>query len=269
MVIFPHPVIATSVDPIPGWCPSAYGLNGLLTCVAFGFIRIQRFVCAVNVDVICADFVVNSTLAIMWDVCKAKSSIYEIPHPKIFHLTSGTHNPIPTGQFLSYLRHVGHDLAPWSTIWYPFIYTLIGDCEFKLLHVPLTLVPAWLYDRCFGQSLVPGATMVQLFRRAESYLNRTRRFLRRSGATFTNQNVLAVYDRMTDFDRETRFPSDVRQLNWQQYIFEYALGARLYMLREPFETVKTAARRRRHLRGFGVVAALAVSLYVYAARWMV
>lgn len=267
-------VIATSIDPIPGWCPNPYGLNGLLTAIAFGFVRIQRLVCQHNLDVICADFVVNSTLAIIWDVCKAKSSVYEIPRPKIYHLTSGTHNPIDTGLFLSHLRHVGHELATWRTIWWPFTYTLIGDLEVKWLHVPLTLLPAWLLDWNESQRHAatfstdgdgPQSSVLQLFRQIENNLNRTRRFLRNQ-PTFEVYNVLAVYDRMTDFDRERRYPCDVRQLNWKQYLFEYALGARLYMMREPFETVRTAVRRRRTLRSFGVVGAVALTAWLYGAR---
>lgn len=251
-----------------------------MAAVAFGLVRIQRIACSRNVDVICADFVVNSMLAIMWDVCKAKSSVYEIPRPKIYNLTSGTLNPIDAGLFLSHLRHVGHDLATWRTIWWPFTYTLLADWEFKWLHVPLTLWPAWLLDRYVGQRQAAALTdphtssrppsgdaVQQLFRRLEAYLNRTRRFLRVQ-PTFEMNNVLAVYDRMTDFDRETRFPCDVRLLNWKQYLFEYALGARLYMMREPFETVKTAVRRRRTLRSFGVVGAVALTVWVYGARLM-
>lgn len=110
--------------------------------------------------------------------------------------------------------------------------------------------------------------MLQLFRRLESYAVHAGRFLRGPTvrATFENANVLAVYDRMTDFDRETRFPCDVRQLNWKQYIYEYALGARLYIMREPFETVRTAVGRRRRLRVFGLMGAAAMAAYVYGMR---
>lgn len=61
-------VISTSEDPIPGWCTNIFGLNGILTGAAFGFIRCLQNTANIDVDVICADFVVNSTMAIIWDV---------------------------------------------------------------------------------------------------------------------------------------------------------------------------------------------------------
>lgn len=51
---------------------------------------------------------------------------------------------------------------------------------------------------------------------------------------------------MTDYDRNL-FPSDIRNLNWKQYIYEYALGARLYLIKDPFETMKLAHKRQGKL----------------------
>lgn len=47
---------------------------------------------------------------------------------------------------------------------------------------------------------------------------------------------------MTDYDK-ILFPNDISSMNWRQYIYEYALGARLYMQNEPFETIQPAKHR--------------------------
>ena len=59
--------MSTSEDPIPGWSRDLFGLNGILAGVSFGFVRCIRFGKNDKIDVVCADFVTNSTLAIIWD----------------------------------------------------------------------------------------------------------------------------------------------------------------------------------------------------------
>lgn len=44
-----------------------YGLNGMLVACGLGFLRIMVFDRDLRGDVICADFVTNSTFAAMWD----------------------------------------------------------------------------------------------------------------------------------------------------------------------------------------------------------
>lgn len=67
---------------------------------------------------------------------------------------------------------------------------------------------------------------------------------------------------MTEFDK-TRFPSDVRQLNWKQYIYEFALGARLYLVKEEFETVIPKVHRNTTMRDFSIVGVMLVTLILY------
>lgn len=87
-------VISTHEDPIPAWCnvssllriiqqlcnldgsfliflsvfpQNIYGLNGMLVACGLGFLRIMVFDRDLKGDVVCADFVTNSTLAAIWD----------------------------------------------------------------------------------------------------------------------------------------------------------------------------------------------------------
>lgn len=52
---------------------------------------------------------------------------------------------------------------------------------------------------------------------------------------------------MTDYDQGL-FPNDISSMNWRQYIYEYALGARLYMKNEPFESIQSAKDRHEVLK---------------------
>lgn len=50
-----------------------YGLNGMLVACGLGFLRIMLFDRSLKGEIICADFVTNSTLAATWDRCNQLS----------------------------------------------------------------------------------------------------------------------------------------------------------------------------------------------------
>lgn len=60
-------VIATHDDPIPAYCTNYFGLNGVLAAVGAGLSRIVLGNVNNVANIVCADFVVNSTMAIVWD----------------------------------------------------------------------------------------------------------------------------------------------------------------------------------------------------------
>ncbi|KAG4076705.1 hypothetical protein HA402_001992 [Bradysia odoriphaga] len=67
VLIRPSIIIATHEDPIPAWCNNTYGLNGFLVACGLGFIRIMHYSNKTETNIICADFVTNATLAIVWN----------------------------------------------------------------------------------------------------------------------------------------------------------------------------------------------------------
>lgn len=60
-------VIATHEDPIPAWCNNTYGLNGFMVACGLGFMRIMQYENETESNIICADFVTNATLAVIWN----------------------------------------------------------------------------------------------------------------------------------------------------------------------------------------------------------
>lgn len=59
-------VISTNCDPIPGWINNIYGLTGVLLASGLGFVRVLPYNEKKLGDFVCADFVINSTLAATW-----------------------------------------------------------------------------------------------------------------------------------------------------------------------------------------------------------
>lgn len=65
-------MIATFSDPIPGYCTNYFGLNGVLAACGLGIVRTVYGNINFVANVVCADFVVNGTLAIAWDTLRNK-----------------------------------------------------------------------------------------------------------------------------------------------------------------------------------------------------
>lgn len=61
---------------------------GLCVGIGVGFLRHLHVTNDFIIDIICADFVVNTTLAAMWVVVEKHASIQRIPDPEVFHATS-------------------------------------------------------------------------------------------------------------------------------------------------------------------------------------
>lgn len=66
VVVRPSIIMMTYEDPIPGWLNNLYGINGVFTGVGMGVLRILYIDNRKRADIIPADIVVNSSLAVIW-----------------------------------------------------------------------------------------------------------------------------------------------------------------------------------------------------------
>lgn len=70
IVILLNLVITTLYEPIPGWCSSAQGPIGSTVLLLAGVLRTAPVSLSAPMDLVCADCVVNSTMAVAWDINK-------------------------------------------------------------------------------------------------------------------------------------------------------------------------------------------------------
>jgi fatty acyl-CoA reductase len=59
---------------------------------------------------------------------------------------------------------------------------------------------------------------------------------------FTNGNVKRLWDRTNDGDRKL-FPFDIRLVKWDRYYSNFLKGIRIYLLKDPLNTVPEARIR--------------------------
>ncbi|XP_037040570.1 fatty acyl-CoA reductase wat-like isoform X2 [Bradysia coprophila] len=74
VVTRPSIVMSTYEEPIPGWANNVYGINGITIGSGYGFIKVVPSGPNSRTNVICADIVVNGTLAAIWSKANEKRS---------------------------------------------------------------------------------------------------------------------------------------------------------------------------------------------------
>lgn len=59
------------------------------------------------------------------------------------------------------------------------------------------------------------------------------------GWTFKAQKVLTLWDALSESDKQ-EFNFDVRQMDWDRYLFDYLMGMKTYLLQEKLEDLPKA-----------------------------
>lgn len=81
-------MVSTYQDPIAGWTNNITGINGLCVGIGVGFLRHLHVSNDFVIDIICADFVINTTLAAIWTASDKMKETKQIPPPEVYHVTS-------------------------------------------------------------------------------------------------------------------------------------------------------------------------------------
>lgn len=81
-------VVSTYQDPICGWTNNITGVNGLCCGIGVGFLRHLHVSDDFVIDIICADFVCNTTLAAIRLTAEHFEETNKVPEPEVYHATS-------------------------------------------------------------------------------------------------------------------------------------------------------------------------------------
>lgn len=95
-------VISTYADPIPAWSNSYGGMNGVTAGIGSGLLR-NLFWKNIQLNIVCADFVTNGSLAIAWHT--AKEYHKSVLVPKIYHINRYPDPTLFFGTFTLALLH--------------------------------------------------------------------------------------------------------------------------------------------------------------------
>ncbi|XP_049982449.1 fatty acyl-CoA reductase 2 isoform X1 [Alexandromys fortis] len=254
-IIRPSIVGATWQEPFPGWVDNLNGPSGIIIATGKGFLRSIKATPMAVADVIPVDTVVNLTIAVGWytAVHRPKSTL-------IYHSTSGNFNPCnwyKMGlQVLATIEKIPFE----SAFRRPNADFTTNNFTTYYWNTVSHRAPAIIYDfflRLTGRK----PRMMKLMNRLLRTISMLEYFINHSWEWSTNNTEMLLSELSPEDQRVFNF--DVRQLNWLEYIENYVLGVKKYLLKEDLAGIPKARQHLKRLRNIHYLFNTALFLIIW------
>ncbi|KAF3420318.1 hypothetical protein E2986_00769 [Frieseomelitta varia] len=243
----PAIVISTYREPIRGWIDNLYGPTGVAAGAGTGVLRSIHCDGSIQANVVPGDLTVNALIACAWDIANRRKSATtketgnDIP---VYNYVSKD-NPITYDQLKVLSEKYGLQFPTSRAIWY---YSFRNN-KHKIIHLMyvylLHLLPALLIDTitlCLGKE----PRMLKIYKKIHKFMDVLNYFSTKEWK-FSNDNVKGLLNKMTKEDREN-FAFDITEIDWDHYFRMYVRGIRMYLIKDPLDTLpKARAKWQRYL----------------------
>ncbi|KAJ8909454.1 hypothetical protein NQ315_008321 [Exocentrus adspersus] len=238
----PSIVTPTYKEPLKGWTNSIIGAAGLGLGVGLGLIRVLQFGCDVTVNHVPADMVVNSIIASAWDVTNKLIDINSRKGVSVYNYEGSRGPGLNYTTYWKKCNLLIHKYFSVKAIWH--VYHII--CETRSSYVVIAFflhtLPAFLVDAvlfCLGKRPM----MIKIYRKIHMMVGLLAYFTTRDW-NFESSNTRLLIENMSHRDRVIFF-SDMKNINWDEYLLRSALGVRTYLAKDPLDTVPQGQRKFR------------------------
>ncbi|KAK5638968.1 hypothetical protein RI129_013263 [Pyrocoelia pectoralis] len=242
-MVRPSIITATVCDPVPGWVDNLIGATGVFVGTLLGVIRTMKCRSDYIADLVPADHVVNCMIATATMVHKNRENQNE--GRGIYNCITSCQRPLTWGECSAFgAKHadkIPSTMAIWSVIFLPSSHSYL----YLLLHFILHVVPAYVIDFfciCVGKK----PQLVKGYQKIAKLLNVIGYFATRQW-NFSNSNTQELWASLSDHDKE-RYNFDAGSIDWNTYFYHYVYGGRIYLLKEPLDTVPQARIKQRKLK---------------------
>ncbi|XP_069484627.1 fatty acyl-CoA reductase 2 [Ambystoma mexicanum] len=236
-IIRPSIVGASWQEPFPGWIDNFNGPSGILIAAGKGILRTMKATNNAIADLIPVDVVINLTLAAGWytAVQRPKTTL-------VYNCTTGGINPSYWGEIenhvISSFKRNPLEQAfrrPNANITSNY---LLNQYWIAVSHK----APALLYD-CYLRLTGRKPRMMKIFNRLHKSMMLYEYFSKQSWE-WSSDNMNILMGHLSSEDKKA-YNFDVRQLNWAEYIENFCIGTKKYVLNEDMSGLPAA---RQHLR---------------------
>ncbi|XP_067132590.1 putative fatty acyl-CoA reductase CG5065 [Centruroides vittatus] len=238
VIVRPSIVGCSWKEPIPGWNNSHSGADHLIAAGLKGILRSILMNEDKISDIIPADTVINLMLAAAW---KKATSLHrkedEIP---VYNCTSGCINPLTNRKFLQRLYFHSWNSPSANTFLYP---TKVAKKNYywnRVCTVMQHQFPAMLTD-LFQVAVGRKPKMVNVYEKFHKTVNVLEYFCNREWKFYSN-NMEKLIETMSSEDKQN-FDFDISKLNWDDYLDEYVLGIRRFVLKEDDSTIPRSRKQ--------------------------
>ncbi|KAK4877897.1 hypothetical protein RN001_010403 [Aquatica leii] len=238
-------VIGTAKEPVSGWVNSFYGASGIFAGISLGLVRTLHVEPNNLTDLVPADYVVNCMLAASYDIALKKSinandevclspSLDNIP---IYNYVSTQQKAITWRTTLEMiLSHI--EQVPLSfQIRHAILIPTPNKYLFLILQFLLHTVPG--YFTCFNET-------TQFYTHMKKFLNAFTYFTLQRWI-FRNSNVEKLWEKLNVEDRKY-FEFGMHNFDWDLYFRTNVRGLRVYLLKDPIDTIPAGQTRLRTLK---------------------
>lgn len=239
----PSIVISTFKDPIPGWIDNLYGPTGLVTGAAAGVVRTIYCNPDVTSDLVPVDLTVNALVCSTADAYNRR-----IADPNclpMYNYVSSKDNPIKWGTFQNNCFLVGINFPPSQALMYCFSYMTGSKALYTVLSFFLHYMLGYVFDFFFWMSGQP-LRLIPIYRRLDKASDALEPFSSRD-FNFDNRNVKDAWSRLSP-DVQSRFPFNIADMDWLEYLEAYMRGLLVHHLKDSFEPEVRKKALKRYYR---------------------
>ncbi|XP_019868915.2 fatty acyl-CoA reductase wat [Aethina tumida] len=234
----PAIVTATFKEPYKSWMDNYFGPTFIVAGVMSGQIRVSYGNMYKIADVVPADYVINALIASAHQTALSNSD-----NIQIYNYVSSPENPCTWGNFVTSSMENGQQVPPKFMVWYNMVYLTDNALVYRILTLLLHYLPAIMLDLlCITQKKL---SLRQQYQKVDSFSNQNRYFSTQQWK-FHNDNTQNLWDKLNEVDKKA-FPFSMSEFKWKDYLLTYPAGVREYILKEPWDNLDEAKKKRDRL----------------------
>jgi len=254
-IVRPSIVGASWKEPVPGWVDNYNGPTGILTAVGKGFLRVMKGSESATADLLPVDVAANMIISACWATAtdRPKNAV-------VYNCTTGQINRLTWGDIERCILPLYHKHPLENIVRIPKAKFTSNKLWHDLKSFFDQQLPAYFLDFCMW--LTGRRPMfVKICDRITNSVG-VLDFFTSNQWEFSNENVYVLMKKMTERDLEM-FDFDVRKIDWSEYLEDYVLGTKTFMLKEDMSKIALARAAFKRLKRWNRVIKLAVCVLLW------
>ncbi|XP_046683185.1 putative fatty acyl-CoA reductase CG5065 [Homalodisca vitripennis] len=238
-IVRPSIVTAAWREPMPGWVDNISGITGIMMEIGRGTIR--SIICdeQLIVDIVPVDIVVNTLIAAAWHIFTFRSNSV-----RVYNCTSGSLNAIHWHELGRLTKKHALTVPTKYIQWYPGFSFRTNRFVHWTIHILFHFMPAFFIDSVLRMQ---GSKPIMM-RICDKFKKtaKTGEFFALHEWDFKCDNQKSLSFDMTEKDKKL-FTSDVTLLRWDEYVKQYMIGIRKYVLKDSMDSLPAAKQKLQRL----------------------
>lgn len=255
VIIRPSTIGAAWKDPFPGWVEKSSRPCDLFIAAGRGYLRSMKGEGHAVLDIVPIDIVINLLITAAWQAGVTKNN-----QINIYHCTTGGLNPFRWGEMENFVTQFSK-ITPFERAFRRPNLTLTSNSLVHDYWVFFShLIPAYMSD--FGLSIIgQKPRVVNVYKNIHKMLGSIE-YLTQLELKCSYENVVALRNSLADADSQT-FNFDPRAIYWPNYIENYLIGTKKYLLNEDLHAIPAAKQHLKLLRNIRWCANIIIGVLIW------